>query len=359
LLASEIPPIVFAPRVPLKTLAILCKSLATMLHSGVALLKTLEIASRKTGDARCRRTISNVREEVRQGTDMAEALRQQRGYFPELMIDMVAVGEHAGALPEVLDGLAAHYENIVRLRRMLIGLIAWPAIQLVAAIMIIGGLILFLSWIVPEPRVGEPMNDILGLGLVGVPGAIKWFAMSFGSIFTVVGGYYLFATVFRQKRFLDGLLMKIPVVGGCLRSFAIARFSWAFALTQQTGMPIQQSLDLSLRATGNGAFFGASPQVCQAVLDGDELSTAFADSGLFPEEYISLVQVGETSGTVPETLQRLSPQFEEQARRSLAVLATTLGWLVWMVVAGLIMFIVINFFAQYAKTISNLANERI
>ena len=111
--------IVFASRVPLKTLAVLCKSLATMLHSGVPLLKTLEIASRKTGNARCRQNIAAVREEVRQGTDIAKALRQQRGFFPELMIDMVSVGEHAGALPEVLDGLAAHYENIVRLRRIL------------------------------------------------------------------------------------------------------------------------------------------------------------------------------------------------------------------------------------------------
>ena len=107
--------------IPLKTLAILCKSLATMQHSGVSLLKTLEIASRKTGDAKCRRTIEAVREEVRQGTDIAEALRLQQGYFPELMIDMVSVGEQSGALPEVLDGLASHYENITRLRRMLIG----------------------------------------------------------------------------------------------------------------------------------------------------------------------------------------------------------------------------------------------
>src|SRR5260221_11851781 len=95
---SESSPIVFASRVPLKTLAILCKSLATMLHSGVALLKVLEIASRKTGNAGCRRKIVAVREEVQQGTDIAQALREQGGYFPELMIDMVAVGDNTGTL---------------------------------------------------------------------------------------------------------------------------------------------------------------------------------------------------------------------------------------------------------------------
>ena len=102
----------------------------------------------------CRRTLSAVRDEVRQGTDIAQALRQQHGYFPELMTDMVSVGEQAGALPEVLDGLAAHYENISRLKRMLIGMIAWPAIQFVAAVLIIGFVIVVLGWIAPS-RVRE------------------------------------------------------------------------------------------------------------------------------------------------------------------------------------------------------------
>jgi hypothetical protein len=140
---------VFASRIPLKTLAVLCKSLATMLHSGVALLKTLEIASRKTGNARCRQKLASVRSEVQQGTDIAQALREQDGYFPELVTDMVSVGEHSGALPEVLDGLAAHYENIVRLRRMLIGMLTLPVLQLIAAIFVVA-LVIFGPEKLPE-----------------------------------------------------------------------------------------------------------------------------------------------------------------------------------------------------------------
>ena len=349
----------FASRIPLKTLAILCKSLATMLHSGVALLKTLEIASRKTGNARCRQTLAAVRSEVQQGTDIAQALRYQNGYFPELMTDMVSVGEQAGALPEVLDGLAAHYENIVRLRRMLIGMITLPAIQLVAAILVVA-LVIFILGIVGESSApGAKPKDILGLGLMGTSGALTWLTMTFGSIFAVIGGYYLVAHVFRRQRFLDGVLMKIPVLGGCMRSFAIARFSWAFALTQQTGMPISRSLELSFRATGNGAFVGASSGVCDRVLNGDELSTALNEARLFPEEYLSLVQVGETSGTVPETLQRLSPQFEEQARRSLAALAIIMGWLVWSIVAVFIIFIIFSFVLKYVGMINAAASGNL
>ncbi len=349
----------FGSRAPLKTLAVLCKSLATMLHSGVALLKTLEIASRKTGNAGCRRRLFAVREEVRQGTDIAQALREQGGYFPELVVDMVSVGEQTGSLPEVLDALADHYENVLRLRRLLVGMIAWPAIQLVAAILIVAGVIFILGVFAPAPAQGEKPMDILGLGLMGTEGAIKWLAMSFGSIFAILGSYYLVAHVFRSKRFLDGLLMKIPVLGGCMRSFAIARFSWCFALTQQTGMPISRSLESSFRATGNGAFVGASPLVQELVMNGEELGTALDAARLFPDEYLSIVQVAETSGTVPEALARLSPQFEDQARRSLAVLAVALGWMVWMCVAGLIIFIIFSFFSNYVKLLQNLSNGNL
>src|SRR5262245_36845455 len=145
--------------------------------------------------------------------------------------------------------------------------------------------------------------------------------------------------------------MRIPVLGHCMRSFAIARFSWAFALTQQTGMPISRSLDLSFRATGNGAFVGASPLVNELVMNGEELGAALDQSRLFPDEYLSIVNVAETSGTVPEALARLGPQFEEQARRSLAALAIALGWLVWLAVAGFIVFLIFRFVMWYVGMI--------
>ena len=346
----------FGSRARLTTLAVLCKSLATMLHSGVALVKALEIASRKTGDAGCRRKLVAIREEVRQGTEIAQALREQGKYFPELMIDMVAVGEESGSLPEVLDGLADHYENVVRMRRMLIGMITWPAIQLVAAILIVALAIFILGVLSPSAAPGSKPIDVLGLGLVGTAGAIKWLALSFGSIFGVLGGYWLIAKVFRSKRFLDGLLMKIPALGNCMRSFAIARFSWAFALTQQTGMPISRSLELSFRATGNGAFVGAAPLVCGLVLNGEELGAALDQARLFPDEYLSIVNVAETSGTVPEALARLSPQFEDQARRSLAALAVALGFVIWAIVALFIIFIIFSIVMRYINILNQAAS---
>lgn len=335
------------------------RSLATMLHSGVALLKALDVASRKTAHPGCRRALENVAGEIRAGQDLATAMRAQQGRFPELYIDMTAVAEQTGMLPEVLTQLADHYENLVRLRRLFLSMIAWPVIQLVAAILVVALLIFVLGILsATQGAPGAPPVDMLGWGLTGTSGTVIWLVLSFGSIFGVLASYYLAATVFRQKRFLDRLLMFLPVVGGCMRSFAIARFSWAFSLTQQTGMPISRSLELSFRATGNGAFMGASPTVCDLVMHGEELGDALTASGLFPEEYLHIVHVAETSGTVPEALARLSPQFEEQARRSLQTLAAAVGWLVWILVAALIIFVVFSLFLKYVGMINDAASGK-
>ncbi|MCY2968820.1 MAG: type II secretion system F family protein [Planctomycetota bacterium] len=344
-----------SPRIPLKTAATVCKSLSTMLHAGVPLLKALDVVSRKTGDSTCRRKLTQVRDLVQTGTEISEALREQGGYFPPLLADMISIGENTGSLPEILDGLSDHYENLLRLRRSFLGTIAMPVIQLVAAIFIIALMILVLGMIAASG--GNKPIDVLGFGLYGPAGATKFLSITFGSIFVVLIVYYLLAESFHQKRLLDSVLLKIPVIGTCMRSFAIARFSWALGLTQQTGMSMLRSIDFSLKATGNGAFAGASDEIRHWVQEGDELTEALANSHLFTDEYLQVVQVAEASGTIPETMQRLSPQFEDQARRGLSMLATAMGVLVWVFVAGCIIFVIFRIAFWYVGLINDAVNN--
>lgn len=325
-----------------------------MLQSGVAIMKACSLASRKTGNARCRAVLDQVTLDIQQGSDLTSALRHQGRFFPDLFIDMVDVGEQSGSLPEVLSGLGEHYENILRLRRAFLTSIAWPVIQLVAAIFVIALLIL-ITGLIAESRPDAEATDMLGWGLSGPSGAIKWLALSFGSIALVLGGYFVAAKTFRQQRVLDALLLRVPVVGTCMRAFAIARFSWAYALTQQTGMPIARTISAAFRATGNGAFMGAASEVAGQVQEGEEISAALDSTGLFPDDYLHMVQVAEATGTVPEMLQRLSPEFEGQARRSLAALAAFMGWVVWAIVAGLIVFVIFSVFMKYVGMISDLS----
>lgn len=347
----------FTPHIGWKSLSLWCRSLGTMLHSGVHLIKAIQISGGQSSDAKLQRVMSDVVVDLKSGEDVATALKNQGDYFPPLVTDMVQVAEHTGALPEVLAGLADHYENLLRLRKMFLGQIAWPVIQLLAAIFIIAGLILLLG-VIAESGGNKPM-DMLGLGLFGASGALTWLGYCFGSMALAWFVYQFVTRGLKLQDRVHGLILKLPVIGDCLRSFAVARFAWAYALTQQAGMDVKPSLESSLKATSNGAFIAATPQVVGLVMEGEDLTDALASTGLFPRDVIEMVRVGEASGTVPETLQHLGPQFEDRARRALSMLTTALGWLVWLFVAGLIIFFILRFILWYVGLINDVANGNL
>jgi type IV pilus assembly protein PilC len=342
---------VFNPRIRPQSLVILCRSMAMMLDSGIAVGKAFELAGRKSADPRCRAAVNEIALDLKKGLDVTEAMRAQGERFPESMIDLVGVGEQTGNLPEILKSLAGHLESGIRLRRAFYSAIAWPAFQLVAAILVVALLLYLLGWIA-EARGGQPI-DILGLSLYGASGATTWLTMTFGSIF----GAYIVGSVIRRtllgQKLFDPLLLRIPVIGGCMRSFAIARFSWSFALTQQAGMSIEPSLRSSFKATSNGAFIAAAPYTWAMVREGETLHDALAATQLFPLDYLHIVDVAETSGTVPEALERLSPELEEQARRSLQMLASGSAWLIWFLVAAFIIFLIFRIAMFYIGTLND------
>ncbi len=118
-------------------------------------------------------------------------------------------------------------------------------------------------------------------------------------------------------------------------------------------MSIQPSLESSLKATSNGAFIRAYPPVWGMMAEGESFGDSLAATGLFPEEYLQMVHSAEVSGTVPEMLDRLSPQFEEEARLSLQTLTTGLGWAVWLMVAMFIIFMIFRVFSIYLGALNS------
>lgn len=339
-----------------KELTYLCRSLGTSLHSGIPLIRSLEIAAKRT-TGRTKRVLFDMIDQIKSGEDLTSAVEANSSYFPELFADVTQIGEHAGALPEALQALSLHYENSIRLRKDFIAKITTPVVQLVVAIFVIAGLILLLGMI--GNSTGTTF-DILGWGLLGPSGALTWLGFWAMGIVTGFVVYQLVTRSLAGKKLVHRVLMSIPVVGTCLQDFAIARFSWAFNLTQNAGMPIDDSLESSLRATSNGAFIGAADQMIRDIRNGETLTEAFQASGLFPLEFIQFVDVAETSGTVPEALHRLSPQFEENARRSLQMLASTASWLCWIAVSGFIVFVIFTVVFWYLSILNgalDMVNE--
>ena len=349
----------FSPRIPLKALSILSRSLGTMLDSGVDIRKALKVAAKKSGHVRSRTALQHIVTSIGRGETIASAMEKADGAFPPLMIDMVHVGEESGALPEVLEGLANHYENLTKLRRQFIGAVIFPLLQFFAATFIIAFLIWLGGSIVNSlgDMVSFEVPEIFGMKMLGKEAAFYWLTTIYSLIAGLIVLYFVLKNSFAGQQLIDPFLMKIPLVGKCMRAFAISRFSWAFYLTQQTGMPITKSLDYSLRATSNGMFIAASSSMQRTIKEGTSFVETLEGSELFPADFIEVVTVAETSGTVPEELNRLSPQFESEARRRLNVLINGFSLLIWGAVAAMIITVVITVALAYVSLINDLSSE--
>lgn len=340
---------IFASRVPPTTLAIVSRSLATMLESGIQIRKAIGIASKKAMHAPTKKVLREISDAIQGGSDISQALREHGNFFPTLFIEMVTMAEETGSLPEVLRHLAEHYEANTRMKKELIGSLIWPVFQLVAAIFVIAILILVLGLIGGDNEISN-----IVFGLKGPSGAMIWLTGTFGTFAAMFAVWLMIQKAAQAKAIVDPLLLMVPVLGRCMRSFAIARFSWSYYLTQQTGMPVNRSLQGSLKATGNGAFVNQTPFITSAVMEGSSLTDSLVQSRLFPEEFLEMVSVAEESGTVPEALHRLSPHFEEDARRALKILTSAISVGVWLIVAAFIIFFVFKVVLTYIGMINDL-----
>lgn len=331
-----------------KSLATVSRNLGTLLSTGVPIVKAFRLAGRKAADPKIRSAFNAISDDLKAGQTVTEAIESTR-VFPKLYTDLTTTAEKAGALPEVLHSLADHYERMVDLKRDFRSQITMPVVQLVAAVLIVA-LLIFLLGVVGDGKSGF---DPVGLGLSGPEGALTWlggWAVGVTVIFVV---YQLLRQSDIATRLFDRAVLALPVVGPCATNFALARFSWAYHLTQNAGLSIDESIQSSLRATSNEAFATLSQPILEDIYDGEQLSDALEHTSLFPPDFIEMVAVGETSGTVPEALHQLGPQLEDQARRSLKAVATAAGWAVWAGVAAFIIYVIFRFAMWYTGMIND------
>ncbi|HEX5271792.1 MAG TPA: type II secretion system F family protein [Gemmataceae bacterium] len=332
-------------RLPLSALIDLCRALRHYLGAGLTLRDVFRQQAGK-GSAAVRPVAARISAGLESGDDLEDLLRKESAAFPPLFTALATVGEQTGMLPEVFRELEDYFRLQQRLRRQFLALITWPAIQLFAAIFVVAGLIWILGLL-------GGAYDPIGLG-TGGDRALLFLCGAFG-LLGAVFGLYLGAKRVLGAGVLDGILLRLPVVGPCLQALAVTRFCLALRLTLETAMPIARALRLSFRATGNGAFEAATETAQKSVKSGEELTAALAETRLFPETFQHVIAVGEESGRLTEVLEQQGQQYAEESERRLKVLAAAAGGAVWVIVAGIIIFCIFRIALSYVGMIDEAA----
>lgn len=352
-----------------------CRSIRFFLASGMTIREGMQSLGER-GTYRVRGVALEIAAVLGDGWTVEEALEKQGGRFPPLFRALVAVGEETGQLPEVMHDLEKYYEHQQKQQRQLIGQAMKPLIQYVMAVLVVAGLIYFLSFL-PSTKTSGGMKkqtiqlktedggtrsaevylpvayDPLGLGLTGQRGAAVVLAVGFGVPVALWLVYRLLRWALRGRAVVDRIALHTPFLGGAPRALALTRFSFAMRLMLDSSMSILRTIRLGFAATGNGAFALAGPPAEAVLRRGNAVVTALEGSRLFPPPYLSAVAVGEQTGHLPEVMQQQAEYYGELAERRITTLYTVLGYLVWAAVAVIIAFLVVQLFSSYINQIDS------
>lgn len=319
-----------------KDLAAMCGRLGTALSAGVDLRRAWQSEAERHRGPR-RQPLLEIGQQLHRGVSLTDAVARQAEWFPPLFRDLIEVGEATGRLDDVLHRLAEHYEARVRLARTFQTGILWPLIQLSVAIVLIGVLIVVSGWV---SRLSGERIDFLGLGLVGVRGALVYGLMVASFAVCVLFAVRGLSRGWLSTGPLYQIVRGIPGLGSWLETLSLARFSWGLALAVESGLDIRRSVRLATHLSNNPRMLAGLQHVDTSVARGDELYQALRGVKAYPHELLNAIEVGEQTGKLDEAMKRLSRQYEKQAEaqgKSVTVMgAVFIGGLVALLIVAAI-----------------------
>jgi general secretion pathway protein F/type IV pilus assembly protein PilC len=332
-------------KVPARLLCVLYTQLADLLRAGVPLLRSLELLEKQTRHVTLKMVLQEVRDQVADGTRLAEALRQHPTVFPELTVSMVRAGEEGSFLEDSLQRIADFTEHQEELKGRVFGAMAYPAF-----LVVVGGLILvgMLVFFVPK---FEPLFDrmreegTLPWATVALLAA-SYYLQKYGWVLLIVAPvvYVLLQKLFTDdagRRRFDAFRLKLYGIGTVVRSLAIARFCRVLGTLLHNGVPILNSLRIAKDATGNRVLSEAINEAAEHVSSGRSLAQPLAECQQFPLDVIEMISVGEEANNLEQVLVNIAEKMERQTNRQLDLVVRLLEPLMLVVMAGVILFILL------------------
>ncbi len=301
-------------KVKLKDLAIFARQFATMVDSGLSLIRALHILTEQTGNKELAKVIVEVRNDVETGTALSTAMANHQGTFPPLMVNMCKAGEVGGFLDEVMLQIAANYEAEVKLRGKVKSAMTYPTVVFVIAIVAVVGMLLF---IVPT---FAGLFDSLG-GTLPAPTRVLVFLSSALKLMMpvlvigVIAGSFVWRKVKYQervRRVVDPVKLKVPIFGNLMKKIALARFCRNLGTLMRSGVPILQSLDIVADASGNVVIADAARAVQNSVRQGESLAAPLSQHAVFPAMVVQMMAVGEDTGALDSMLTKIAEFYDQE-----------------------------------------------
>jgi type IV pilus assembly protein PilC len=344
-----------------KLLMIFTRQLATLIDSGLPLLRGLNVLAKQERDSVLRNTTNRLAESVQGGSTFSEALAQHPAIFNDLYVNMVKAGELGGVLELVLGRLAEFQEKATKIKNKVVAAMVYPIIVMVMAVSIMGFLLVFIV-----PKFEAIFHDMLGdkplptvtLFVITVSRFVQshWLVL-LGAVIATFSGYKFANRTTGGKAISDRFKLHVPLFGDLLRKTAISRFSRTLGTLVTSGVPILQALNITRETAGNMVIAQAINQVHDRVKEGESIVQPLEASRVFPPMVISMIDVGEETGQLPEMLLKIADVYDDEVDNSVAALTSMLEPIMIVFLAVVVGTIVIALFMPLISIISGLQQQ--
>ena len=315
---------------------------STLIKAGLPILKALDLLAQRAAAPSLRPLLGEVRDRVRDGASLSEALQQQ-GSFPGVYVTAVLAGEKSGNLTGVLDQHIAYQKVATGARKKLIALLIYPCILVTFATAVMTYLV---TYVVPQfSRLYADLNtqlpEITQILLTVTVTYRLYFVATAVTFVVVVLGLFLWSRTDQGSVAMDRAKLKVPIVGDTWIKFQMAQFCRTLSTLLAGGTPLVSSLTTSADAVRSRLISTGILNAAQAVREGQSLHTALGGTGLVPEVGLEMIEVGEASGALPAMLGSVAEFYEEETSTRLETLFAVVGPLILVLMAIVIAFILL------------------
>lgn len=341
-------------KVKLKEMVIFTRQFATMINSGVALLRALNIMVDQAQSEVFKRILGQVRDGVEEGRSLSECMADHPKTFSKLYVSMVSAGEIGGVLDEVLNRLATFLEANAKLIGQLKSAMTYPAVVTVIAV---GIFIFLLSFVLPIfKEMFDSMNVTLPaftLMLINMSTFVRTqgLLLFVGVVVTCVSFVNFIKTPFGRS-WWHNVLLKAPVFGDIIRKVAVARFTRTLGTLLRSGVPLMTALEITQDTAGNVHISAGIAKVREAVSEGEGMTKPLEQTKLFPPMVTQMIAIGEESGNVDAMLSKVADFYDEEVEQAVKALTSLLEPLMMVLIGGMVGSMIIGMYLPMFSVIS-------
>lgn len=313
-------------KIKLKDISLFCKQMSVMLESGIPLNNAVDILEQQTDAKNLKASLKVISKSLKEGSQLSKAMLDQEGMFPDLLIRMVQAGEKTGKLDEVLEKMSEHYNKELKTSRQIRGAMIYPAVLAFLAVAAVLALLYIVipsfSGIFEQSGMDMPLPTRIVLAasnfvrsywyiLFGVTGILVFLFLRYRS--TEAGRYQL-----------DRLKLWLPVIKGPMQKIVTARFASTLAILTSAGIPLVEAIESAAATTNNAVVIEKMKIANEGLQKGERLTGMITATGLFPPMMLSMVKIGEESGSLESMLIKTSDYYEEELETAIKQLLSLL-----------------------------------